>query len=100
MKRPVFGLAAALIAGSMLASAASAAMAETLRWARSGDALTMDPHSQNEGPTNTMHHHIYETLVTRDNAGTLIPRLATEWMIKEGDPTDLGVQAPRGRQVP
>jgi peptide/nickel transport system substrate-binding protein len=62
-------------------------MAETLRWARSGDALTMDPHSQNEGPTNTMHHHIYETLVTRDNAGTLIPRLATEWSIKEGDPT-------------
>jgi peptide/nickel transport system substrate-binding protein len=88
MKRPALGLAAALFAGALLAGAASpAAMAETLRWARSGDALTMDPHSQNEGPTNTMHHHIYETLVTRDNAGTLIPRLATEWMIKEGDPT-------------
>jgi peptide/nickel transport system substrate-binding protein len=88
MKRPVLGLAAALIAGTLFASASSpSAMAETLRWARSGDALTMDPHSQNEGPTNTMHHHIYETLVTRDNAGTLIPRLATEWSIKEGDPT-------------
>ena len=86
MNRPVLGLAAALIAGTLLATAASpSAMAETLRWARSGDALTMDPHAQNEGPTMAVLHHIYETLVTRTNDGKLVPRLATEWSIKPDD---------------
>ena len=56
----------------------SAANAETLRWARVGDALTLDPHSQNEGPTHNLNHHIYETLVDRATYGTLSPRLATE----------------------
>jgi peptide/nickel transport system substrate-binding protein len=77
-------LGVALLASSMLVGVASA---ETLRWARNSDALTLDPHSQNQGTTHTFAHHIYETLVDRDTAGTLIPRLATEWSIKEGDPT-------------
>jgi ABC-type transport system substrate-binding protein len=63
------------------------AHAETLRWARVGDALTLDPHSQNEGPTHTLNHHIYETLVGRALDGTLTPRLATEWSIIEEDDT-------------
>lgn len=63
------------------------ATAETLRWARVADALTLDPHSQNEGPTSTLLHHIYETLVGRATDGSLIPRLATEWRISEEDPT-------------
>lgn len=70
-----------------LAAAASPALAETVRWARASDALTLDPHSQNQGVTHTFAHHIYETLVDRDTEGTLIPRLATEWNIKQGDPT-------------
>jgi hypothetical protein len=32
----------------------SIASAQTLRWARSGDSLTLDPHAQNEGPTHTL----------------------------------------------
>ena len=32
---------------------ASAADARSLKWARSGDAFTLDPHAQNEGPTTT-----------------------------------------------
>jgi peptide/nickel transport system substrate-binding protein len=64
-----------------------AADAETLRWARVADALTLDPHSQNEGPTSTVLHHIYETLVRRDTDGSLQPRLATEWFIHPDDPT-------------
>ena len=40
---------AALAAAALCA--ASVADAKTLRWASQGDALTMDPHSQNEGPT-------------------------------------------------
>jgi len=80
-----------LITASVLALAAGAlpasAEAETLRWARVGDALTLDPHSQNEGPTHTLNHHIYETLVGRAVDGSLTPRLATEWGITEDDDT-------------
>jgi len=78
-----------LLAASAIALAAVAfpASAETIRWARASDALTLDPHSQNQGVTHTFAHHIYETLVDRDVEGNLIPRLATEWNVKEGDPT-------------
>jgi peptide/nickel transport system substrate-binding protein len=80
------GLRAALMAGvAGLALGAASASAETVRWARVGDALTLDPHSQNEGPTHTLNHHIYETLVGRALDGSLTPRLATEWEIDEED---------------
>ena len=80
---------------ALMAGVASAAMAltavpldaETLRWARVGDALTMDPHSQNEGPTHTLNHHIYETLMGRALDGSLTPRLATDWYIHGDDDT-------------
>ena len=42
------------------------AQAQTLRWSTQGDSLTMDPHSQNEGLTNSLNGQIHETLVTRD----------------------------------
>ena len=70
-----------------LAMASAGVSAETLRWARTGDALTLDPHSANEGPTSTLLHHIYETLVSRGLDGSLQPRLATEWFIHPDDPT-------------
>ena len=38
------------------------AEARTLKWSRSGDSLTLDPHGQNEGPTATLNQHIYEAL--------------------------------------
>lgn len=84
MQKPFTRLAAVLIASTALVGVANA---ETIRWARSSDALTMDPHSQNQGNTHTLAHHIYETLLGRDNDGTLTPRLATEWALKEGDDT-------------
>ncbi len=60
--------------------AASPALAENvLRWTSQGDALTMDPHSQNEGPTIAMNGQIYESLVTRDAALALQPELAESW---------------------
>ena len=42
-------------AGGMAARVALSgfASAETLRWARSGDSLTLDPHAQNEGQSRT-----------------------------------------------
>ncbi len=59
---------------------ASPALAENvLRWTSQGDALTMDPHSQNEGPTIAMNGQVYESLVTRDAKLKLQPELAESW---------------------
>ena len=52
----------ALIASTF---AVGVAEARSLKWARSGDSLTLDPHAQNEGPTHTLSHQIYEPLVRR-----------------------------------
>jgi len=78
---------AVLSALSMLMSATlsaailmtAAAEARTVNWVRDGDALTLDPHAANEGPTHTLNHHIYEPLVTRDAQGKTRPALATAW---------------------
>ena len=75
-----------LIAASMLASSTCLVSAETLKWARSGDSLTLDPHAQNEGPTHTLAHQIYEPLILRDTAGQVEGALATEWGIKADNP--------------
>ncbi|MEL6680515.1 MAG: ABC transporter substrate-binding protein, partial [Pseudomonadota bacterium] len=62
------------------------ASAETLRWARAGDALTLDPHAQNEGPTSALAHQIMEPLVMRDMTGAIVPALATSWAPSDEDP--------------
>ncbi len=78
-----------LLTASAIAMCAAAlpASAETIRWARASDSLTLDPHSQNQGVTHNFAHHIYETLMDRDVEGNLTPRLATEWNLKEDDNT-------------
>ncbi|MEM9911532.1 MAG: ABC transporter substrate-binding protein [Pseudomonadota bacterium] len=75
-----------VLAALLLASTAASASAETLRWARAGDSLTLDPHAQNEGPTHTLAHQIYEPLIIRDHSGAFQAALATDWAPKEGDP--------------
>ncbi len=55
------------------------AQARTLRWASQGDALTLDPHAQNEGLTNSMNGQVYERLVKRDRLLNIVPGLATSW---------------------
>lgn len=80
-------IATLMAATALAAGLVTSASAETVRWARSQDATTLDPHSQNLGTNHNFLHHIYETLVDRDNEGTLQPRLATEWALKEGDNT-------------
>jgi peptide/nickel transport system substrate-binding protein len=64
------GIAALMLSAALVGTGMTAADAETLRWARVGDALTLDPHSANEGPTSTLLHHIYETLVSRGLDGS------------------------------
>jgi len=69
---------AAMSAAALLA--VSSAYAENvLRWTSQGDALTIDPHSQNESPTIAFNGIIYESLVTRDYTQSLQPELAESW---------------------
>ncbi|MEM0949882.1 MAG: ABC transporter substrate-binding protein [Pseudomonadota bacterium] len=75
-----------LLATSVAALTAGAASAETIRWARAGDSLTLDPHAQNEGPTHTVAHQIYEPLIIRDTTGAFEPALATDWAPSPDDP--------------
>ena len=56
-----------------------AASAQTLRWASQGDALTMDPQSQNEGLNNAINGQVYERLMRRDRNLDIVPALATGW---------------------
>ena len=75
-----------LLGATAIALVASAASADTLRWASAGDALTLDPHSQNEGQTHTIRHQMYEPLIIRDVTGAFDPALATEWGPSPDDP--------------
>lgn len=47
--------------------------------ARVSDSVSMDPQGSNDMPSAVVHHHIYETLVIRDDNGVLQPLLATDW---------------------
>lgn len=68
----------------LFALTATPAQAEVvLRWAQQGDAITMDPHSQNEGATITMAKQIHDTLVMVAPSMELIPGLATSWELGE-----------------
>ena len=86
-------LAAVAVAGFLVSSVASA---QTLRWARSGDSLTLDPHAQNEGPTHTLAHQIYEPLLHRDMAGQITPGLATSWKALDNNPNVWRFQLRKG----
>jgi len=76
----------ALTLAALLLATTAPLNAETLRWARSGDALTLDPHAQNEGPTHTIRHQMYEPLIIRDISGAFEAALATDWAPKADDP--------------
>jgi len=77
----------ALVATAIAAFALSVAAADAraIKWARGPDALTLDPHAQNEGPTIAFNNQVYEPLILRDNANKLIPGLAVSWKLV--DPT-------------
>jgi len=73
--------ALALLAATAVATAA--ADARQLKWARSGDSLTLDPHAQNEGPTHGLNHHLYEPLIHRDTQGKEVAALAVSWKVTD-----------------
>ncbi|WP_227285252.1 ABC transporter substrate-binding protein [Boseongicola sp. H5] len=77
------------MATALLATTAMTAApldAETLRWARAAEALTQDPHAQNEGPTTTLNHQVYEPLILRNMEGAMEAALATDWQPSGDDP--------------
>jgi peptide/nickel transport system substrate-binding protein len=69
--------AAALTA--VIIGVSNQANAKTFRYATTGDILGLDPHANNEGPTNTMKGNLYGRLIHRKPDLTLVPDLATEW---------------------
>jgi peptide/nickel transport system substrate-binding protein len=72
-------LAALVAAGGLTAGLSAAEAKNTLRWSSQGDALTADPHSQNEGPTNSASLNIYDPLIRRNAKSELEPSLALSW---------------------
>ncbi|MFP8779390.1 ABC transporter substrate-binding protein [Hydrogenophaga sp. RWCD_12] len=74
-----------LITALVLAAAAGATSAQTVRIGNQGDALSMDPHSLNESLQLSVLGNIYEPLVNRDKDLKLVPALATSW--KQTAPT-------------
>jgi peptide/nickel transport system substrate-binding protein len=74
---------AAWVATALLAGAAEG---RPITWVRTGDALTLDPHSQNEGPTHNLLQQIYEPLILREYTGKLLPTLAVSWKVTD-DPS-------------
>ena len=66
-----------------LSVAAPALAKNTLRWASQGDALTLDPHAQNEGPTISMNLNIMDPLIRSDKDLKLEPGLAVSWRVVE-----------------
>jgi peptide/nickel transport system substrate-binding protein len=85
MMKHTFALTAALLASTLLTSVS--ADAKALRWARSQDATTLDPHSGNTGPNHVLMHNMYEPLVIRGFDGKLVGALATSWRVLPTDPT-------------
>lgn len=76
-------LAASLLS---LAFAVAPAQAEPVRWARSADPATLDPHAVNVGLNFSLLHQIYEPLLIRLPDNSLQGALATSWRQTE-DPT-------------
>jgi peptide/nickel transport system substrate-binding protein len=62
-----------------LAAAPAMAQKDTLVVDLPGDVATMDPHLQWDTESYTVYRNIFDNLVTRDVAGTIIPQVATAW---------------------
>ncbi len=79
------GFRVAAIGGLIALGGASAAHAQTFKFANQGDALSMDPHSLNESFQLSFTGNIYEPLIGRGKKLEVVPMLATDW--KQTAPT-------------
>ena len=58
---------------------------DVLQWSSQGDAITLDPHAENEGLTLATQGQIYEPLIELSPDLELIPTLATSWSFIDDD---------------
>ncbi|MGE0724704.1 MAG: ABC transporter substrate-binding protein [Alphaproteobacteria bacterium] len=72
-------IAAALAAVVVVGLGNGGADARTFRFSTSGDVNGLDPHLNNETPTNAMKLNLYEGLVYRNYKMEVEPALASEW---------------------
>lgn len=72
---------ALLLLAAVLLFTLPARAENVLRWASQGDAMTMDPHAQNEGQTHTFSLQVEEQLVARKPDLTKTPALAVSWRL-------------------
>jgi peptide/nickel transport system substrate-binding protein len=84
-KNMLRGFTVALGALTALVLGAAPLDARMLRWARSMDVSTLDPHAANTGPDILLAHQVYEPLIIRQVDGWMVPALATSWALS-GDP--------------
>ncbi|HEX2725663.1 MAG TPA: ABC transporter substrate-binding protein, partial [Beijerinckiaceae bacterium] len=75
------GFTIALGALAALVVGAAPVDARALRWARSMDVSTLDPHAANTGPEILLAHQVYEPLIIRQVDGWMVPALATSWAL-------------------
>lgn len=68
-----------LSAAAALSIFASAAHAETFKWAGTTDPQTMDPHATNSAPVLGFLNNVYEGLVRRNKEMQIEPALAESW---------------------
>ncbi|WP_149536202.1 ABC transporter substrate-binding protein [Siccirubricoccus phaeus] len=84
LRRVLLGaLLLAAPAGALLPAAP--ASAETLRWAYQSDALSLDPHANNETMTLRFLSNVYDPLVTRSRDHSIEPALAVSWTTEAPD---------------
>ncbi|MCG8596925.1 MAG: ABC transporter substrate-binding protein [Kiloniellales bacterium] len=72
-------LVAAMVLAAATVVSAQTVDAKTFRYATTGDIGGLDPHSNNEGPSNAMKANIYGRLVHRKPDLSLEPDLAASW---------------------
>ncbi len=79
-------LKTALLTGLLIAALAFPAYAkgDTLTIAYPADPKTMDPHATQDSTSNNVMRQIYESLVTLDDKGQVVPMLAEKWDVMEG----------------
>jgi peptide/nickel transport system substrate-binding protein len=73
------GILVAAVGAVALGASTVVAQEKVLRYATTGDILGLDPHANNEGPTNAMKGNIYGRLLHRLPDLSLEPDLATAW---------------------
>jgi peptide/nickel transport system substrate-binding protein len=80
MPRPVTRRGAAALAWAATWPAATQASAtDELRIGLAAGPTSFDPHYHAHAPSYALHRHVFETLLTREHDGRLIPTLAEDW---------------------